>query len=225
MAQTQLALYNLALSIAGADFTIAAVDEKSVAAEACQLWYENVRHVVLRSAHWNSAKRFARLDEEQARTSAEWEDYDPEPGYGFSYTLPTDFLAARFLSNFAEFSLGITSNRKVISTNQTPSPVLSYTADVVDPVSWEPDLYQAMAYSLAAHITMPLTGKPTRVRQNMNVAYELVLQARANTANEMHRLLSSRPEVLALRGTDYAVSAPFIYPYGSFFAGTGAPTA
>lgn len=225
MAQTQLALYNLALSIAGSDFTIVTVTEESIPAATCELWYENVRQVVLRSAHWNSCKRHSRLFLESERVdSTDWTEDDPEPGYAYAYEVPTDFLTARYLTTFGLFSLSVIGGRRTISVNEE-SPILTYTADVTDPETWEPDLYQAMAYSLAAHITMPLTGKPSRVKQNLSAAYEFVLLARTNTANEMYQTLESRPEVLARRGYNFTpTGAPYIYPYGAFFAGTGAPT-
>ncbi len=223
MGQTKLELFNLALSVVGADYTVANVDEQSIAAETCRMWYDNVRKVVLRTAHWNSAKRYSRLEENAERTSADWDTDDPEPGYIYSFEAPRDMVSARHLSTFAEFSLGYASNRNIISTNEV-TPIITYTADT-DPALWEPDLYQAIVYSLAAQITSPLTGKGDRVRANFAMAYELIQIARTNSANEYHRMFESRPEVYGLRGTNFsAPSSPYIYPYGSFFAGTGAAT-
>lgn len=229
MAQSQLDLYNKALSVIGADYTVEAVDEASVPAETCELWYDEVRRVVLRAAHWGSARKVARLTLEAERDlSADWVTSDPEPGFAYSYVIPSDLLAARYLSHFGEFTISNDDDEKILNTNwgsdtASERPVLIYTFDQTDVSKWEPDLYVAIAYSLAAQITMPLTGKLARVRSNLEMAYDLVLQARVNTANEIHRMMQSQPEILSLRGYSYSPSTPYIYPYGSWFSTPGAP--
>lgn len=229
MAQSQLNLYNLAVSQAVGDYSISATNEASLPAETCELWYENTRQVILRAAHWNSAKRFARLVQETARnTAADWVTTDPEPGYAYSYALPANLLACRYLTTFEQFVLGYDNDKKIISCNSgsttaSERPVLCYTIDTTDPTLWEVDLYQAMVWGLAANICLPLQGKPQRARVLFSFANELLLQARANTANEMHRLMTSAPEGLALRGYTFTAPERYIYPYGSLFMTPGAP--
>lgn len=229
MAQSQLALYNLALSHCGQDFTIADTTESTIPAAICNLHYENVRQVVLRSAHWNSAKRFARLTEEAERdVDADWVSTDPMPGFAFSYALPSSILAARYLTTFEEFELSVDNDKKILSCNvggaaATDAPVLCYTIDETDPTKWEPDLYAALSWSLAGNICMGLNGKVARAQFAIDTAYRLVLSARANSANEMNRLFEKQAQVHALRGHSQAPSNAFIYPYGNFFLGSGAP--
>lgn len=230
MAQSQLALYNMALAVCGHDYTIADVAEESIAAETCELFYENVRQVLLRSAFWNSSKRFARLVEEAERDPDEdWVTSDPVPGYAFSYELPASLLAARYLTDFAQFELSYDNDSKILATNggsdtASERPVLCFSIDVTDVTLWEPDLYQAMYYALAAHITMPLTGKVARRQANLQLAYDIVMGARANAANEIHRLFQYHSEVLMARGYTYGPSTPYVAPYGSWYNLTAVPT-
>jgi hypothetical protein len=230
MAQSQLALYNMALAACGQDYTLSAVNEESVAAELCELWYENTRQMILRAAHWNSARRFSRLTEEAERDESEdWVAADPNPGWYFSYDLPTSMLAARYLTDFSQFDIGYDDNGKVLNCNvggteAVDAPVLCYTVDVTDVTLWEPDLYQAVIYGLAGNITMPLTGKVNRARANFELANAILLQARAANANERYQNMQQWPETLQIRGHIGPVATnAYVAPYGSLFSSTGAP--
>lgn len=241
MAQSQLALYNMAVGACGGDYTISAVAEESVPAEVCELFYENVRQTVFRAAFWACAKRHDRMTKAAARdattgydsdTDDDWVDSDPEPGFAFSYTLPSNLLRCRYLSTFELFSLGWEEEgaHKILSCNSggvnaTDAPILCYTVDVTDVTLWEPDLYQAVAYGLAAHIAMPLTGSRSKLGTLLEVANSFILEARANTANEIGHLIRARqaPERLQARGYAYSpVLQPYVYPYGHLLTGTGA---
>ena len=240
MPQSQLNLYNLALGAIGADYTISAVDEESVPAEACELYYENVRQTILRAAFWHCAKRHVRMTKAAATvettgydhdTELFWVSSDPEPGYAFSYTLPT-MLRARYLTTFEMFSLGweMEGDHAILSCNtggpeDEDAPILCYTADVTNVTVWDAGLYQAVYHGLAANIAMALTGKKNQVDLNFGLANQLILQARADNANEMGHLLYSEqvPERLQARGYAYSpVTTPYIYPYGHLLTGTGA---
>lgn len=229
MAQSQLNLYNLAVAAIGGDYTLAATNEETLAAEACEMWFENTRQVLLRSAWWGCSKKFARLVEKVARDTAEdWVETDPEPGYAYSYELPDDYLYARFLTDYAEFDISNDDTGRTLVCNVggselTDAPVLCYSADIEDPANWEADLYQSMVYALGSHINLPLTGKTSKTQLLVAMANSFVQDARVNTANERHRLMRVRPEVLALRGTDFPIGTPFFFPYGSMLTSTGAP--
>ena len=240
MAQSQLALYNLALSAMGADYSITSLTEQSLPAEACNLWYENTRQTVLRAAHWNSCKRYARLTKAYARETetgytvdadADWQLDDPEPGFAFSYAVPERMLAARYLSDFSQFTLGTNSNtgEELISCNTggetvDDAPILCYTWDQQNPVKWESDLYQSMIYGLAGHIVMPLSGKPERAKLMFSLANQFIVEARTRTANERLQLFAQTPERLQARGYSYTPWTPYIHAYGNLFSGTGALT-
>lgn len=241
MAQSQVNLYNIAIGAVGADYTISATSEASIPAEACELYYENVRQTVLRAAFWNCAKRHVRMTKAAARdattgydsdTDDDWVTSDPEPGYAFSYTLPASMLRARYLTTFEMFSLGWEEegDHAILSCNTgginaTDAPILCYTKDVTDVTAWEPDLYQAIAYGLAAHICQPLTGKKASTEQLLGIANSFILVARQATANTQGHLHYARqvPERLQARGYAYSpVVQPYVYPYGHLLTGTGA---
>jgi hypothetical protein len=229
MAQSQLALYNLAIATTGTNYRLTATSEESEPAELCELFFENVRQTLLRAAHWRCAKRFARLTEEAERdTAASWVSTDPEPGFLFSYEIPDSMLAARYLSDFSQFELGYETDQKIIScdiggADTDDAPVLCYTIDVTDVTLYDPDLYMAMYYALGAHLSMPLTGKPARAQSLFGLANQQILEARAATANEMHRLFKERSLRMQARDAAVMVQTPYIYPYGNMFSGTGAP--
>ena len=234
MAQSQLALYNMALSIVGEDYTLSTTSEESVPAETCELWYENVRQTVLRAGWWNSAKQFVRLTEVTDReedATEEWETTDPAPGYAYSYDYDaiTDLLYARYLTSFAQFELHYDAgnSKMVLSTNDgadtaAERPILCYTIDVTTVTRWEPDLYEAMAFALASRICIPLTGKIVRTRETAQAANDIIMQARAANLNEMHRRWEQLPDQLLRRGYNFSVQAPYIYPFGSLITATGA---
>jgi len=224
VAQSQVNLYNLALSACGHDYTVAAVDEQSIAAETCELWYENVRQVMLRTAFWSSTKRSLRLTLEAERdNNVDWVAADPLPGYSYSFDWPSNMMAARYLSTFGQFELGYDNDGRTINTNEE-EPILIYSVDVTDPTAWEPDLYQAMIYAMAAHITMPLTGKVARRQSNLQLALDLIMSARANNANEINRLFHYQSTSLRLRGYSSGPEIPYIAPYGPWYALTSSPT-
>lgn len=229
MAQSQVALYNLALALIGDRYTVVSAGEQSIPAETCTLFYEPVRQTILRAAHWNSARRFSRLTEETERDlTAAWVSTDPNPGWAFSYDLPTSILAARYITTFDQFDIGYDNDGKVLNCNvggddTEDKPILCYTVDVTDATLWEPDLYLALAHALAAYIFLPLTGKSGRSQMLLEFANGKILDARAAAANERQQSFRQNPEILQARGYSDAGLAPYIYPYGPMFSATGAP--
>ena len=220
MAQSQLALYNTALSHVGAAHTVLDTASTAPPVAACNLHYDNVRQTILRAAHWNCAKRHKRLVQQaEYDGSSAWAAGDPDPGYRFSYDFPDDMLAARYMVDFSRFTLGHDGTQPIINSNiggddADDAPVLVYTIDVTDPSKWEPDLYQAIAFGLAAHISMGLTGKIQRTRGLLDFANSLLLEARANTANEREAEIRATSEALQNRGHPLQVVSPYVYPYG-----------
>lgn len=74
---------NLALDMIG-QAAISDIDEKTVAARRCKLWYDHTRRAVLQSHYWNFAK--AQIELALSATVA--------PLYGFTdaYALPNNYL-------------------------------------------------------------------------------------------------------------------------------------
>lgn len=217
--QDLVTLFNLASGSAGGKNSISSPTENSREAELCRMWYEPVRNFVLRAAPWSSTKTFARLSVLKERNdSLPWADGDPEPGYRFAYSLPDNFLYPRYLVNFAHFTMGLLqSNRLAIMTNQEEA-VLCYSLLQTSPVMWDPALFMAVAYALAAKITVPLSGKDERQRAAVQEANSIILLARTNEANQDYTPVEWVPEWISARGFGPATTSRFIYPTGPMFS-------
>lgn len=219
MAQDQTSLYNLALSAVGTRSLVSSPTEHSREAQACNLWYEPVRDQVLRAAPWASAKDVAALAVSAERDySLDWAAGDPQPPWRFRYGLPATYLRARFLDTYARFDLGQYNGAPSLFTD-VELPVLTFTAKQTNLGAWDADLYMAIAYGLAAHIGMPLTGKPQRAANAMQEANAKIIMARVNAANEQQMTFDSLPDWLSVRGASIS-SAPsqYIYQNGPLLA-------
>ncbi len=225
MTQSQTNLYNMALSACGARAKISAPTENSRPAEECEIWYESARQTVLRAAHWQSAKKFFRLGLLATRSdSSAWTTADPEPGRLYQYAAPADMLQARNLTTFERFSVGTDFNSLVRTIEcDTEDALLHYTFDQTDLSLWDPGLYQAVAYALAAFIARPLTGKRARTQDIAAEANAIIREARAQTLNEQDGRIEFLAEWHEARGFSGGASkTKYIYPYGNLIAGTGA---
>lgn len=215
-------LYNLALSSVGTKALVSSPDEASREAEVCTLWYATVRDSVLRAAPWSSARASKRLALQVERdVDEDWVATDPEPGWRFAYSTPSDMIAPRYLSNFDRFALAVSStNSRTILTN-TENAILVYTKRQEQVQMWDISLYLAVAYALAAHIAMHLHGKPDRAQLAQEKANAFIMQARLDAANAVQEQYQTVPDWITARG--YAGAAPsvrFIYEYGPLIAVT-----
>lgn len=215
MAATELDVYNMACHAVGTRDDIGAINEDSREAEVCRLWYDKVRDQVLRAAYWSSAKGYARLALAKERDDTlQWANDDPEPGYRYAYYAPNDMLAARYDSTYSRFSVGVYANQTAIMSN-TPQAILVYTKSQTNVALWDSQLLLAISYALAAHIALPLTGKPTLARQRAEQANSLIIEARVSNANLENNQLDTMPEWLAARGyAGSVVDSRFYYPLG-----------
>src|SRR5690606_12762983 len=97
------------------------------------------------------------------RGDAPWAANDPAPGWRYAYALPSDFLAPRYLSDYAQFDLGVNAlDQRVLYTN-SHQPILRYTKRQTQPGLWDVDLRSAIVFALAAHIAPKLTGSSDKV--------------------------------------------------------------
>lgn len=221
MATDVVSVYNMALAAVGTRARVQSISEVSPEAEQCSLWYEEVRDLVLRTAPWNSASAYRRLALSSERNSdAPWVPNDPAPGWRFAYAIPSDLLAPRYLTGYAQFELGVNSlDQKVLYTNADQA-LLRYTKRQTRPDIWDVDLRSAIAFALAAHIAAKLTGSTDKVRLVTAQAIDKIMQARQASANEVQFQNDSVPEWIAARGYGgTAPVTPFIYPFAEFSYG------
>lgn len=212
---SEVNIFQLALDAVGTRSNVSATTESSREAEVCRRWYDIVRDNVFRSAFWPSTKKTARLALLAERdTSEEWDAADPDPEWTFAYSLPSDYVAARFLSTFARFDLTYYNNTRVALHTHQEDAILYYSFRNENPAAWDSGLQMAIVFGLAGTIALPLTGKPTRTKFLIERANQFILDARVQTANEIQNAHATIPEWIEARG--YEQSAPrarFIMPY------------
>lgn len=222
-ASTEVALYNRALSLIGSTKSVASTSESSTEAETCLLWYDDAKDVVLHAARWPSTRVTARLQLASERSAAEWGQYDPEPGWKFSYALPSDLALPWHLANYARFVIGMDqSNNKRLYTD-VEDAILVYGRDQDTITNWSHLLKMAIIHTLAAYICIPLTGKLQRANVIANTANNIIMQGRVELANSEDERLESVPDWIAARG--FVTGIPdqrYYYPLGPLLTLTGA---
>lgn len=218
MAQTEIEIFNLALSAIGTRGRVDAPDEDTREAQICKLWYPVVRDTALRAANWPSCRAVTRLALHAAASSGDWVEGDPEPPWTYRYSLPVDFLYPRWIDDFSTFALCSYANTTMLLAN-APEPILTYTRREINCGMWDPDLYRAIVLGLSAAIALPLHGKADRANVMMQDANNLIMQARANMANENSQEFDSIPDWLMARGAAVnTIYSKYVYQYGPLFS-------
>lgn len=223
MATDVVALYNLALDSIGARATIALPTEESREAEACRLWFPNIRDQVLASAAWPEAtkmERLATLKTQDADEDGVWASLDPRPDLTYSYACPSDMLRPQCLTDFSRFAVqSYGDENKALMTNAT-SPILIYTFRHTKVSQWSSELQMAIMYGLAASICTSLTGKPSRAKDLFEKANNRIIAARESAANMNDEQFESLPEWITARGYSGGTSTlRYVYPFGSLLSG------
>lgn len=217
MIGSEVGIYNLALAAVGARNNISLPTENSREAEVCRLWFSPVRDQLLASAVWPEATNFVHLAVLNTEDGdGVWAAGEARPGYTYAYALPTDCLRPQYLTNFDRFLI----SQRTLNSN-THQAILAYTMRLEIISLWSAELQMAIVYGLAAHICMPLSGKPSRARALLEQANNLVMNARVSAANASDERFDVLPDWIAARGfIDAQPVARFIYPYGSLLAAT-----
>lgn len=219
-------LCNRALGAIASRSTISSLNEASVEANECNRWYDSSRQAALRSHNWGFARRTAVLTllvtapgvDSQAATNLPW-SFMP---WSYEYAYPSDCLKFRLMvpsipgQPFVprpwliglppvrwEMSADLDTNSvpiRVLLTDQ-PSAVGVYTFDCTNPDMFD-DLYMdALVYTLAGNLAMPVTGNPTVANGMRAKANEAVQKAMVADGNEGLRSQNSTPDWIAIRGT------------------------
>lgn len=215
MAQDEVSLYNLALSVAGARAKISNPAENSREAENCRLWYEPIRRQVLSAAPWASVRAVQRLAVFKEQDSETWISGAPDPEYRFAYSLPQNYLHARYLYGYSRFSVSLVNVGKAAIMTNAEAAIMYYTYDQPQIQMWDANLYIAIAKALGAAICLPLSGKPQMARNALGEANAMILQAREIAANSDYEPIEQSPDWIAARGGSYTQGGPkFIFPAG-----------
>lgn len=219
MATDVVVLYNLALDTIGARNKISLPTEQSREAEACQLWFPQIRDQVLASAAWPEAtkmERLALLSLQDNDGDEVWAQGDPRPDLTNAYALPADLLRPQYISDFSRFAVqSYGEENRVLMTNKQ-SPILIYTFRQTKVSMWSQELQMAIMKGLAASICLPLTGKTSRAKLLMDEANQYILAARETAANTNDERFESIPDWISARGfIDSSTLTRYIYPYGA----------
>lgn len=215
MANTKLDVFNIAMYHVGTREDIADVNEESREAEVCRLLYPRVTDQVFQAAYWTATKAYSRLALLVERDdTAAWVSTDPEPGFRYAYAAPADYIYPRFLTTYERFTPGIHGSAQAIFAN-TEDAILHYTRRQDNVALWDPQLFTAMTWALAAYAGMALHGKAQRAQFAAQQANNTIIEARVSNANSEDNQIETMPEWITARG--YAGSTPnarYIYPYG-----------
>lgn len=216
MATDITTLYNMALDAIGARANISLPTEQSREAEACNLWFPEIRDQVLASASWPEATKMERLALVSTQNDGVWDVGEPRPDLINAYSYPSDCLRPQYLSDFSRFAVqSFGAENKTIMTNGG-SPVLIYTFRQTLVSMWSQSLQMAIVYGVAANICTPLTGKTSRAKLLLESANNLILSARETAANTNDERLDSLPEWIAARGyNDQSSRSRYFYPFGA----------
>lgn len=208
-------IFNMALSAVGQRARVSIPSEETREAEICRRWYDFIRDTLLRSAPWGCARKTDTLALLKARDfNAIWVAGDPEPPWAYVYSIPSDFLYPRYLFGFHKFTMANRLGARVVQTN-AEHPVLTYTFLNTDPSTWDQGLIDAVIHGLAAAICMPISAKPQRAQQMVEIANMRALEARQMNANEDDFEIESIPDWLAVRGISSGVyPSRYIYHNG-----------
>ena len=222
MATDETGIYNLALSELGSRTSVADPNEASREAELCKLWYTNTVHMVLRAAPWPCATAYKRLGLLKARSdTSTWATDDPEPPWLYAYGAPNDIIRPRYLTSYERFRLSTYSSSAAVMCNNA-DPVLVYTKQELVVSRWDSQLQLAIAYALAGHVAMGLTGKAARAQRVVEAANNLILQARESAANEDDEPHETLPDWLSARGATVGTPTRYIHPNGPLISVMGA---
>ena len=216
---SRLEIYNQALTAAMSRGTLTSLNAQRPEADICSLWYPLVRDNVLKSASWPSTKRYSRMAVLTERAEgSDWSETDPSPGYRFAYATPADCLLPRYLHTYGvfEWEFHAASNTNAIMTN-VENAILHYTSSQTDESTWNTSLTMAVVYALAAHITLPLNGKPSLAQSLSLQAESFIIQAQTDAANAQDELPEAVGEMISVRGFTGPVTTPqFFYPKEGF---------
>ena len=168
MADTKIALANIALDLIGAA-TILSFDDDSNEARIVKRMYESSKKTVLRSHPWNCARKRVVLS-----------PLTELPAFAFSYKfkLPTDCLRILPYASLVGTSYEI-DQRHLLCDLETIN--LQYIANVTDTTLFDALVDDAIATKLASNICYRLV-QSTSLAEKMSSDYERILR-RAKTMN------------------------------------------
>lgn len=195
---------NMALGFIGVNQFIDDLDEASINAQTCRLYFEPVRHEILAGDFdWPFARRYRDLAlvEEQ-----------PGDGWSYSYRYPSDCLAVRRVATHLglrhprppAYLIGSDPSGRLIYTDE-PNARIQYTTDVPDASRFPAPFRTAMAWLLATYIAPSLskTSNLQAVIQGLRAQHDGALRtAQVGAMNEHQAQKEPESEFIRVREVD-----------------------
>jgi len=207
----KLAIFKMAVSLAGGRRLPASIDAATVEAEQCRLWYIIARDSVFRRAYWPSIRLTDALSVVTENDFVDdWSVGDPPLPWRFAYLVPNGLLGARKVGSadgsvsdapFALEYMQVNTVRTRVILTDCKGALLTYTKVNEDAALWDNHLQLAVAHQLAAHIVPALSGNAplssqAQSRANFFIAQALETQSNAEEHpvpyNEVNEILASR---------------------------------
>lgn len=187
MAVSKTDIFNMALASIG-DALISDPDGQEKGAEYCSQYYDTVRRQLLREYPWNFA----------TKRSAPALSGTPAYGYQYAYTLPTDCLAWRELSD-DNYDWEVESGELLTDMEDATG---KYTLDVEDPNQFDSLFVPLFAKRLAIEVVTaikPQDGKKLKLLWDQAEA----ILADAKYADAVEKKKRPEPENKYVESRDY----------------------
>lgn len=229
---------NMALGAIAARTTINSLDESSVAAQQCNIYYTTIRDALLSQARWNFARKQINLALLKDGTIGNV----VLPPWTYEYSYPTDCIQARYIMPMFENSplpfgsipamptpLGppvkfiISTDEDtngqplvVILTNQQQAHLV-YTYRATNPANFSSQFVDAFVGALAARLCVPLNGNLKLTQLAIGVGQAALKAAQASDGNEGITVQDIAPDWMRVRGylSDWATPDWFILSQNS----------
>lgn len=107
--------------------------------------------------------------------------------------------------------------QKVILTNLEQA-LIEFSVLQSSESEWDPDFIQVIVSALAGKLAIPLTGDKALARDKLNLANNMILEARVRDANEGLTINDHIPDWLRTRGVGGGLGYEmYFYPFGPLF--------
>ena len=186
MAQSEIAICNMALALVGED-SIRSFDENNKRSRLSKLWYDQIRDYLLTTFDWNFARRVALLNQ-----------IDPDtldiPLGCYAYQLPADCETPRDILPYGSRDSWELHGR-VLFAYKTPV-YLIYTSNTIPIIEFSAPFTDTLAKGIAASLCMPVRSDKTLFNTLNNLyllAQDTNILQDANTSN-IHRAHDNDPE-------------------------------
>lgn len=216
---------NLALSKMGARVKINNLQtDTSPAAVNCNIWYDHLRRLLLRSAPWGFARNTVSLTQTGSILNTPANNDYP---WLFNYTYPADCVRFRYLLPSPAPAAGVipptpgeplvwapwmmpsrewryvvsnVNDGKVITTNLNMA-IGVYNKDVKNSELFDEGFISALSAALAAELILPLSGNVALKGGMVNIAASAIVEAKADDGNESVAMVGpSEVEWIRARG-------------------------